>query len=464
MSIHNNAELAQYCVDRLAASRAQLRPARVAVSGKISRNNGLLLEAVGCVTRLGEICKVATADGREVDASVVGFSGETTSLVLMDRSDLLPGARVTPTGQEHKAPIGYGLLGRVVDSCGVPIDNAGPLTNVMPGELEPLPVNPLRRTAINKPLDVGVRAINALLTIGRGQRLGLFAASGVGKSVLLGMMARNTEADITIVCLLGERGREVQEFIHQTLGPKGIESAVVIAIPADHTPLRRMTGARYAAALADYFRDRGHHVLLLFDSLTRYAHAGRELALAAGEFPVSGGYPASVFTDLPVLLERGGCTDTGSVTAIYTILMESEDKVDPLAEAAKSILDGHIVLSRELAQSGHYPAVDVLASTSRLRDAVTDENHRQAVRVFVHLYACYQRNKDLLSLGMYQRGDNPDLDRAVDLLPAMISLLTQTEDETITFSQCKHALFELFSTATVPVANRQPLQSALTTE
>lgn len=446
MSIHNSAELAEYCKARLNESRAQIRPANIPVSGKISLNTGLLLQATGCVTRLGEICKVTTAQGHEADACVVGFNGNTTSLVLMDRVDLLPGARVTPTGREHMAPIGYGLLGRVIDSCGDPMDSIGPLTNVQLTELDPVPVNPLRRTPIDKPLDVGVRSVNSLVSIGRGQRLGLFAASGVGKSVLLGMMARNTEADITIVCLLGERGREVQEFIQQTLGPKGIEKSVVIAIPADHTPLRRLVGARYATALAEYFRDRGHHVLLLLDSLTRYAHAGRELALASGEFPVSGGYPSSVFTDLPVLLERGGCTNTGSVTAIYTLLMESEETVDPLAEAAKSILDGHIVLSKELAQSGHYPAIDVLASTSRLRDAVIDDEHRQAVRIFLHLYACYQRNKDLLSLGMYQRGDNPDLDQAVDLLPSMISLLTQSEEETINFDQCKKVLFDLFNT------------------
>ncbi len=448
LPIHNVDEFAEYCKARLIDSRARIRPVSIPVSGRISQCNGLLLQATGCKTRRGEICRVATAQGQQADACVVGFNNDVTSLVLMDRVDLLPGAQVTPTGREHMAPVGYGLLGRVIDSCGEPMDDIGPVANVEMQELDPVPVNPLRRTPIDTPLDVGVRSINALISIGRGQRLGLFAASGVGKSVLLGMMARNTEAEITIVCLLGERGREVQEFIQQTLGPEGIEKAIVIAIPADHTPLRRLIGARYATALAEYFRDRGHHVLLLIDSLTRYAHAGRELALASGEFPVSGGYPSSVFTDLPVLLERGGCTDTGSVTAIYTILMESEDTVDPLAEAAKSILDGHIVLSKELAQSGHYPAIDVLASTSRLRDAVIDNDQRQAVRVFLHLYACYQRNKDLLSLGMYQRGENPDLDRAIDLLPAMISLLTQTEQETIDFAQCKKAIFDVVMPAT----------------
>lgn len=444
MTINSNEDLGEYCRHRLAVSRQRLRPTHLPVSGVLTQNTGFLLQAKGCVTRRGEMCKVATAQGLEVDARVVGFRNNLTNLVLMDTVDLLPGARVTPTGREQMAPVGFGLVGRVVDSCGEPLDDKGPIVNVADRSIEPVSLSPLARVPIKQPLDVGIRSINGLLSIGQGQRLGLFAASGLGKSVLLGMMARHTKADITIVCLLGERGREVQEFIQHILGPEGLATSIVIAIPADHTPLRRLSGARYAVAIADYFRKHGMHVLLLLDSLTRYAHAGREIALAAGEFPVSGGYPSSVFTELPILLETGGSTEQGSVTAIYTLLMESNDSTDPLAEAAKSILDGHIVLSRELAESGHYPAIDVLASTSRLRDAVIDSDHHQAMRLFIHLYSVYQRNKDLLSLGMYQHGDNPDLDNAVSLMPAMSEFLTQSAGENISFDESKDSLTGLF--------------------
>lgn len=445
MTITDSAALADYCKAHLAGTRQHIRPTHLPVTGRITQNNGLLLQATGCVTRRGEICRIDTASGGTVKARVVSFHNDTANLVLMDKADLLPGAVVTPTGQEQQAPIGPGLLGRVIDSCGQPLDELGPIDNVAAMPIEPESLSPLERAPIDQPLDVGVRAINSLLSIGRGQRIGLFAASGLGKSVLLGMMAEHTDADITIVCLLGERGREIQEFIHHVLGPEGLRKSVVIAIPADHTPLRRLSGARYATAVANYFRSQGLHVLLLLDSLTRYAHAGREIALASGEFPVSGGYPSSVLTELPLLLENGGCTDSGSITAIYTLLMESGDKADPLAEAAKSILDGHIVLSRELAESGHYPAIDVLASTSRLKDAVTNAEHQQASQLFIYFYSVYQRNKDLLSVGMYQRGDNPDLDKAIDLLPAMLALLTQSEQENVNFNQCRTALLSLFN-------------------
>ena len=437
---NSHQSLAEYCTQRLSNNRQRLQSASLPVSGVLTRYSGQLLQATGCVTRRGEICSVVTADGGEVDAVVVGFDESMTSLMPIDNVEFLPGARVTPRGHGQRAPIGNGLLGRVIDSCGDPLDNKGPVTDTFPHGLESNRLNPLERTAIDTPLDVGVRSINALLTLGRGQRVGLFAASGLGKSVLLGMMTRHTSADITVVCLLGERGREVREFVHDILGPEGLQRSVVVAIPADHTPLRRLSGARYATAIAEYFRDRGHHVLLLMDSLTRYAQAGREIGLAAGELPVTRGYPSSVFTDLPVLLERGGCTANGSVTAVYTLLMENDDDDDPLAESAKAILDGHIFLSRELAQSGHFPAIDVLASTSRLRDSVTSKEHQQAVRLFIQLYSCYRQNKDLLSLGMYQQGDDPQLDNALTLLPSMLELLTQSTVDKFNFQQCIDAL------------------------
>jgi len=364
-------------------------------------------------------------------------------LMPFDDVQPYPGASVVPLGVKHSPPVGPGLLGRVVDSCGQPMDTLGQLQNVSFQPLEKTQLNPLQRRPVSEPLDVGVKSINALLTLGRGQRMGLFAASGLGKSVLLGMMTRRTTADVTVVCLLGERGREVREYVEEILGPAGRQHSVVVAVPADHTPLRRVTAIGYATAIAEYFRDRGLHVLLLVDSLTRYAHAAREIGLATGELPVSRGYPASVFSSLPVLLERGGCTPTGSVTAIYTVLKESDDDDDPVAESVKSILDGHIVLSRALAESGHFPAIDILASTSRLRDIVTSMEHQQALRRFLQLYSHYQHNRDLLSVGMYQAGSDAELDTAIALLPAMNSFLRQTMQQEISFEDCVSKLLSI---------------------
>lgn len=425
-----------YLSQTLRDCRERIQPPKLAVEGELSRVSGQMLEATGCIARTGELCRVDSVDGTSFQAEVVSFDQNKTSLMPYDDVELLPGARVVPLGMKHQAPIGVGLLGRVVDSCGEPMDTLGALQNVEFQQLKSTELNPLTRSPISTPLDVGVKSINALLTLGRGQRVGLFAASGLGKSVLLGMMTRRTTADVTVVCLLGERGREVREYVQDILGPSGLRRAVVVAVPADHTPLRRVTAISYATAIAEYFRDRGLHVLLLVDSLTRYAQAAREIGLAAGELPVSRGYPASVFSKLPILLERGGCTSTGSVTAIYTVLKESDDDDDPIAESVKSILDGHIVLSRTLAESGHFPAIDVLASTSRLRDAVTSMEHQQAIRRFLQLYSHYQRNQDLLSVGMYQPGSDTELDAAIALLPAMNSFLRQTLQQEVSFDDC----------------------------
>lgn len=438
-------QLEHFCIDSISNARASLKRPACVVEGVLAQCTGQLLVARGCVARVGEICRIESSSGDSVDAIVAGFDEQTTRLFAYDDVELLPGARVVPLGRGLQAPIGHGLLGRVVDSAGAPLDGRGAVTDVESSSIEGSLLNPLSRTPIDTPLDVGVRAINALHTLGRGQRVGLFAASGLGKSVLLGMMTRHTRADITVVCLLGERGREVREFVQDILGKDALERAVVVAVPADHTPLRRVSGARYATAIAEYFRDRGFQVLLLMDSLTRYAQAGRELGLSAGELPVANGYPPSVFVELPQLLERGGCAGEGSVTAVYTLLMEGDDFVDPLAEAAKAILDGHIVLSRELAESGHFPAIDILASTSRLKDAVTGVAHRDAAQKFIQMYSYYRKNSDLLTLGMYQRGDDPELDTVLDNMPAMQALLMQSIDEQFSFEQCVTDLQQLLA-------------------
>jgi flagellum-specific ATP synthase len=324
-------------------------------------------------------------------------------------------------------PVGAGLLGRVVDSHGHPMDRRGPLVDVHEEPLVRRPINAMDREPVRQPLDTGVRSINAMLTVGRGQRLGLFAGTGVGKSVLMGMMARYTEADVIVVGLIGERGREVKEFIEDILGADGLARSVVVAAPADAPPLTRMQGANYATAIAEHFRDRGQHVLLLMDSLTRYAMAQREIALAIGEPPATKGYPPSCFAKLPQLVERSGngTAGSGSITAIYTVLTEGDDQQDPIADAARGILDGHIVLSRELAESGHYPAIDVERSISRVMTNVVAQPHVEAARRFRQLHSRHQKARDLIQLGAYAPGHDGELDTAVRLHAPMTQFLQQ---------------------------------------
>jgi flagellum-specific ATP synthase len=314
-----------------------------------------------------------------------------------------------------------------VDGAGRPLDGLGPLRAAREAPLANKPVNPLDREPIRQVLDVGVRAINALLTVGRGQRMGLFAGSGVGKSVLLGMMARYTSADVIVVGLIGERGREVKEFIEQSLGPEGLARSVVVAAPADTWPLMRLQGASYATSIAEYFRDQGKNVLLIMDSLTRYAMAQREIALAIGEPPATKGYPPSVFAKLPQLVERtgNGARGGGSITAFYTVLTEGDDQQDPIADSARAILDGHVVLSRQLAESGHYPAIDIEASISRAMTSLISPEYFEQVRVFKQLYSRYQRSRDLISVGAYAQGSDPLLDKAILLHPRLEAFLQQ---------------------------------------
>lgn len=457
------AQLDSYLADCgrfVAASRPMV------AQGRLIRAAGLVLEASGLRLPVGAVCRIAQDDGRDAEAEVVGFSGD--SLFLMPSSDiqgLRPGAIVAPIDPPRVAPrmgrknhpwrraedrtrhlpVGDGLLGRVLDSNGRPLDRLGPLNVASTRPLASRPCNPIERDPVTLPLDVGVRAIDTLLTVGRGQRMGLFAGSGVGKSVLLGMMARYTRADVIVVGLIGERGREVKEFIEQILGTEGLARSVVVAAPADVPPLARMQGAAYATTIAEHFRDQGKHVLLIMDSLTRYAMAQREIALAIGEPPATKGYPPSVFAKLPALVERAGNgpDGSGSITAFYTVLTEGDDQQDPVADAARAILDGHIVLSRSLAEQGHYPAIDIEQSISRVMHQVTPgEQQTQAIRL-KQMYSRYQRSRDLIAVGAYVAGSDPQLDRAITLHPRMEQFLRQPLTEKAEAAASRSALASL---------------------
>lgn len=416
--------------------------------GTLTRLTGLVLEASGLRVPVGSQCVVTAPAKPPVLAEVVGFSGDRAFLMPAgDVHGLSSGAAVAvaapfvPIPQLDEAvakrhewgggtlrlPLGDGLLGRVVDAQGNVLDKKGPLVSVESRPLDRAPINAMERAPIRTVLDTGVRTINALLTVGRGQRLGLFAGSGVGKSVLLGMMARYTQADVIVVGLIGERGREVKEFIEDILGDEGRERSVVVAAPADASPLLRMQGASYATGVAEYFRDQGKHVLLLMDSLTRYAMAQREIALAIGEPPATKGYPPSCFAKLPQLVERSGngLNGIGSITAFYTVLSEGDDQQDPIADAARAILDGHIVLSRQLAESGHYPAIDVEQSASRVMHNVVSKEQFELARRFKSVYSKYQRGRDLIQIGAYAPGSDRALDEAIALNEPMVHFLQQ---------------------------------------
>lgn len=436
--------------------------------GRLTRAAGLVLEAVGLRMPVGSDCLIELPAGqhshggrRTAEAEVVGFGAD--RLYLMPQSDvagLVPGARVYPLEPSplpkgvsaprepgsKRLPVGDGLLGRVLDAAGRPLDGLGPITAASEVPLSGAQINPLMRAPIETVLDTGVRAINGMLTVGRGQRMGLFAGSGVGKSVLLGMMARYTNADVIVVGLIGERGREVKEFIENILGEEGRKRSVVVAAPADTSPLLRMQGAAYATRLAEYFRDKGQHVLLIMDSLTRYAMAQREIALAIGEPPATKGYPPSVFAKLPTLVERtgNGPEGGGSITAFYTVLTEGDDQQDPIADSARAILDGHIVLSRSLAEAGHYPAIDVEASISRAMTALIDAPQFASVRRFKQLMSRYQRNRDLISVGAYVPGNDPELDLAIRMHPRMEAFLQQDIYERADYDGSIAQLHDLF--------------------
>ena len=457
----------QHWVDALTQARSDIARCTTTVSsGRLTRAVGLVLEATGLQLPVGSDCLIELPPGyplRHAEAEVVGFAGD--RIFLMPQSEvagLLPGARVFPRlaaggagGDNHtkRLPVGEGMLGRVVDAAGRPLDGLGPLDVAKRVPLSSPPVNPLSRAPIDSVLDVGVRAINGMLTVGRGQRMGLFAGSGVGKSVLLGMMARYTSADVIVVGLIGERGREVKDFIENTLGEEGLARAVVVAAPADNSPLLRLQGAAYATCLAEYFRDQGKSVLLIMDSLTRYAMAQREIALAVGEPPATKGYPPSVFAKLPALVERAGngARDAdgngGSITAFYTVLSEGDDQQDPIADSARAILDGHVVLSRSLAEAGHYPAIDIEASISRAMTALIEPVQFETVRRFKQMLSRYQRNRDLISVGAYAPGHDAQLDQAIAMYPKIEAFLQQPMDERTDYDASIARMRSLFEPA-----------------
>ncbi len=439
--------------DALARARCD---AGLELRGTLTRLAGLVLEATGVRASVGSQCLVRSGGQPAVLAEVVGFANDRAYLMPAgDLHGLSNGASVALSApyvpvprlgepDRHvnvrpgalRLPLGNGLLGRVVDAQGHPLDPLGPLVDVQATPLDRQPINAMDRDPVRLPLDTGVRSINALLTVGRGQRIGLFAGSGVGKSVLLGMMARYTEADVIVVGLIGERGREVKEFIEDILGAEGRARSVVVAAPADGPPLLRMQGAAYATAVAEHFRDQGQHVLLLMDSLTRYAMAQREIALAIGEPPATKGYPPSCFAKLPQLVERSGngLNGVGSITAFYTVLSEGDDQQDPIADAARAILDGHIVLSRGLAEEAHFPAIDIEQSASRVMHNVVSVEHNDCARRFRAVYSRYRKSRDLIRVGAYLMGSDPALDEAIALQPEMSAFLQQDMFEAATLA------------------------------
>lgn len=422
-------------LDRIKKLKDQVPQAPIVACGKLVRGIGLTLEAVGCQMPVGSQCLIQTMEG-EIEAEVVGFAENVTYLMPTEAvKGIVPGSRVQPLNREQGLAVGMELLGRVVDGNGQPLDGLGPIKAEKRVPLSKPPINPLLRKPITQPLDVGVRAINSVVTVGLGQRMGLFAGSGVGKSVLMGMMTRGTSADVVVVGLVGERGREVKEFIQDILGEEERAKSVVVAAPADTSPLMRLKGCETAVTIAEYFRDKGLNVLLLIDSLTRYAMAQREIALAVGEPPATKGYPPSVFARLPALVERAGngSENQGSITAFYTVLTEGDDLQDPIADAARAILDGHIVLSRDLADSGHYPAIDIESSISRVMPMVVSEEHVLGARRIRQVYSSYQRNRDLISIGAYSKGTDPRIDLAINAEPAINAFLQQGMQQIIDF-------------------------------
>lgn len=439
-----SAKLNQFLSEKLTRLQQNLpTPETLKVEGRLVRMVGMTLEVVGTYAPIGARCLILQPHREAVLAEVVGFHDERLFLMpIGDVHGLAPNARVIPLEGGVQVGVGFSMLGRVVDGRGQPLDGKGAIVTDAYVDIAGQRINPLQRQPIDKPLDVGVKAINGLLTLGIGQRVGLMAGTGVGKSVLLGMITRFTNADVVVVGLIGERGREVNDFVRNNLGEEGLRRSVVVASPADDTPLMRLHGAMLATAIAEYFRDQGLNVLLLMDSLTRFAQAQREIALAVGEPPASKGYPPSVFAKLPQLVERAGNgqVGSGSITAIYTVLAEGDDQSDPVVDSARGVLDGHIVLSRAIADSGRYPAIDVEASISRVMiDIVSPEQYAFAQR-FKKLYSVYQQNQDLISVGAYRKGTSAEIDLSIAKFPVLNKFLSQSISERYDFATSVQAL------------------------
>jgi FliI/YscN family ATPase len=430
-------------VDRLAARLGAIDTAPL--QGQVVRVVGLLVESAGPAASVGEICEVRRSGEATLPLEVVGFrDGRLLTVPLGETSGIRPGDRIVSRGHALTVPVGDGLLGRVIDGLGRPIDAKGPLVAADRAPLKPAALNPLDRDPVVEPIGTGVRAIDALLTCGRGQRVGVFGGSGVGKSTLLGMMARGTEADVVVLALVGERGREVRSFLDHDLGPDGLARSVVVVSTSDNPPLARLRAAHSATAIAEAFRDQGKNVLLMMDSVTRFAMAQREVGLAAGEPPTAKGYPPSVFALLPRLLERAGnVTGKGSITAIYTVLVEGDDTNEPISDAVRSILDGHIVLSRDLASRNHYPAIDILASVSRTMPDVTTPEHRLRAGQVRDWLATLKDTEDLLSVGAYTPGTSARIDAALDRREAIHRVLCQPADACVRLADAIDALKRL---------------------
>lgn len=417
------------------------------VYGRVTEITGLIIKATGIRTSVGESCRIVSDNGLTVEAEVVGFRDEKVLLMAVDDiAGVRPGSRVISIGRKVAVKVSDAIIGRVLNDRGEPIDGKGPVRGIdYPLTIHLPPPHPLRRRRIKEPLDLGIRAINGLMTIGKGQRVGIMAGSGVGKSVLMGMIARFTEAPVTVIALIGERGREVREFIENNLGEEGLKKSIVVVSTSDQPPLAKVRGAFTATAIAEYFRDRGMDVLLLMDSLTRVAQAQREIGLATGEPPTAKGYTPSVFSLLPRLLERVGTAErNGSITGIYTVLVEGDDLSEPVADAVRAILDGHIVLSREIAMEGLYPSIDVLQSISRVMPDIVDDKHRELASRFIELMATYKRFEDMINLGAYKAGTNPKLDKAIEMIDKLRSYIRQDMRNRRDFADSLQGLFLIF--------------------
>lgn len=420
----------------------------ITVGGRVNQVIGMVLESMGPGIPVGSICEVDVFKGRDrVLAEVVGFrQGRVLFMPLGEMRGIEPGSPIRLVDRRASVPVAESLLGRIIDGLGNPMDGKGPLDGSARYPLYAEPLNPMSRERIFSPVDVGVRAINGLLTLGKGQRIGILAGSGVGKSTLLGMIARHTAADISVIALIGERGRELKDFIERDLGPEGLARSVVVVATSDQPPLVRMRGAYLATAISEFFRDRGRDVILMMDSVTRFAMSSREVGLAIGEPPTSRGYTPSVFGQLPKLLERAGtCEGKGSITGIYTVLVEGDDMNEPIADAVRSIVDGHIILSRDLASQGHYPAIEVMGSVSRCMTDVVPREQVRAAQRFLEVMATYRRSEDLINIGAYAKGSNAKIDNAIGMIDALNGYLRQGVEEKVSFAESARQLSLLFA-------------------
>lgn len=446
-------------ISKLALAKQEVLQHRpFTVKGQLTRSIGLTLEAQGIQAKVGTLCYIETKDNRLIQAVVTGFEDQKLYLMpLKNIEGIELGSYIYSTERPLSFFANEQLLGRVLDGAAQPLDGLRPLKNGVERGFTSEPLNPLERRPIDTPMDVGVRTINSLLSVGQGQRLGLFAGSGVGKSVLMGMIARNTKADVVVVSLVGERGREVNDFILNNLGKEGLKRAVVVASPADYSPVLRLQGAQLAMSIAEYFRDQGQQVLLLMDSLTRVAQAQREIALAMGEPPATKGYPPSVFTLLPQLVERAGTGPVGggSITGIFTVLAEGDDQNDPIVDAARAILDGHIVLTRKIADKGHFPAIDIEASISRVMPSIVNQNQLEAALRLKRYLSLYNENIDLINIGAYVKGTNPELDFACERMQFINQFLQQKMHENVSFEESVNALFALLAPQTEQTVNHE---------